>query len=142
MQLTTFTDYGLRVLMYLSAHPEELSSVKQIAEHYNISRNHLVKVVHRLSLLGYIETTKGKGGGIQITAGADGLRLGDVVIELESSMFMVECFNVQTNSCTITEDCKLKHCLHDATQAFVAVLNEYTLRDVVKNREWLFAHSD
>jgi Rrf2 family nitric oxide-sensitive transcriptional repressor len=139
MQLTTFTDYGLRALMYLSAHPDGLSSVKEIAEHYGISRNHLVKVVHRLALLGYIETKKGKGGGLQITEGAGALRLGDIVAELESSMYIVECFNTETNTCTITDDCKLKHCLFDATQAFVASLNQYTLLDVVKGREWLFS---
>lgn len=139
MQLTTFTDYGLRTLMYLSAHPEDISNVREISQHYHISRNHLVKVVHRLALLGYIETTKGKGGGIRITRGAHALRLGDIVTALESSMSIVECFNSETNTCTITENCKLQHCLHAATQAFIDVLNQYTLSDLVKDTEWLFA---
>jgi len=70
MQLTRFTDYGLRCLMYLAARPDDLSSVKEISEYYKISRNHLVKIVHRLSQLGYIETSKGKGGGIRLAEGA------------------------------------------------------------------------
>src|SRR5690606_14832642 len=94
MQLTTFTDYGLRCLMYLAIQPtDELSSVKEISEHYGISRNHMVKVVHRLAQLGHIKSTKGKGGGICLNVDADTFYLGDLVKALEPSMAIVECFD-------------------------------------------------
>ncbi len=131
MQLTSFTDYGLRTLMYLAAHSEELVSVKEIAEYHGISRNHLVKVVHRLSQLKYIETIKGKGGGIRIAEGSIKLRLGDLIVELEPNMNMVECFDAQTNTCRITESCQLKHYLYESTQNFIKTMNKYTLADTV-----------
>lgn len=130
MQLTRFTDYGLRCLMYLAARPNELSSVKEIADHYGISRNHLVKIVHRLSQLGYIETSKGKGGGIRLAPDAHNLRLGDLVLQLEPNMDMVECFNPHTNTCRITDSCRLKHYLFDATRDFIEKLNKYKLSDI------------
>ena len=131
MQLTSFTDYGLRTLMYLAAHNDELSSVKKIAEHYDISRNHLVKVVHRLSQLEYIETIKGKGGGLKIAEKAMHLQLGDLIAQLEPHMNMVECFDPVTNTCSITESCKLKHFLFEATHSFIDTMNQYTLTDTV-----------
>lgn len=138
MQLTRFTDYGLRSLMYLAVRPDELSSVKEISDHYGISRNHLVKVAHRLSQLGYIETSKGKGGGIRIASGTKDLRLGDLVKQLEPNMFMVECFDAATNTCRITGSCQLKHYLFDAAKEFIDSLNQYTLADTVKNKKSLF----
>lgn len=131
MQLTSFTDYALRVLMYLAARPGQTSSVKEISGYYGISRNHLVKVVHRLSQLGYIETSKGKGGGVELAAGTTELCLGDLIAELEPHMKMVECFDVQTNTCRITDSCQLKHYLFEATQSFVETMNRYTLADLV-----------
>ncbi len=139
MQLTSFTDYGLRTLMYVAARSEHTTSVKEIAEHYGISRNHLVKVVHRLSQLGYIETTKGKGGGIKIAKDAEKLRLGDLIAQLEPNMNMVECFDAKTNTCRITGSCQLKHYLFEATQNFINTMNKYTLADTVQNKNLLFA---
>jgi Rrf2 family nitric oxide-sensitive transcriptional repressor len=134
MQLTIFTDYGLRSLMYIAAHPTRLCSVKEIAEHYGISRNHLVKVVHRLSQLGYIASSKGKGGGIKLAKSPEKLKIGDLIRELEPHMQLVECFNKDTNTCRITSSCKLKHYLADADKAFTASLNRYTLADAVQNK--------
>lgn len=139
MQLTFFTDYGLRTLMYVAACSKNSTSVKEIAEHYDISRNHLVKVVHRLSQLGYIETTKGKGGGIKIAKNTEKLRLGDLIKELEPNMNMVECFDAKTNTCRITGSCQLKHYLFEATQNFIDTMNKYTLADTVQNKELLLA---
>lgn len=139
MQLTRFTDYGLRTLMYVAARRENSTSVKEVADHYGISRNHLVKVVHRLSQLGYIETTKGKGGGIKIAKDATKLRLGDLIKQLEPNMNMVECFDANTNTCRITGSCQLKHYLFEATQNFINTMNKYTLADTVQNKELLFA---
>jgi Rrf2 family transcriptional regulator, nitric oxide-sensitive transcriptional repressor len=134
MQLTLFTDYGLRSLMYLAANPEQRCSVRDIAEHYNISRNHLVKVVHRLSQLGYITSTKGKGGGIQLAHEAENLRLGDLVKTLEPNMDLVECFNKETNTCTVVNGCTLKHYLSDANKHFLDSLNQHTLADTVAKK--------
>ncbi|MEJ2756578.1 MAG: Rrf2 family transcriptional regulator [Gammaproteobacteria bacterium] len=129
MTISIFTDYALRTLMYLASHPDRMSSVKEIAEHFDISRNHLVKVVHRLSQLTYIETVKGKGGGINIAKDTTRLRLCDLISELEPNMNMVECFDAKTNTCRITELCQLKHYLFEATKSYIAVLNQYTLAD-------------
>lgn len=135
MQLTIFTDYGLRSLMYLAAHTDRRCSVRQIAEHYGISRNHLVKVVHHLAQLGYIDSSKGKGGGVKLAHRADKLKLGDLVRALEPNMDIVECFNKDTNTCRIASACQLKHYLFDAKQAFLASLNNHTLADTVKHKK-------
>lgn len=134
MQLTIFTDYGLRSLMFLAAHPDRLCSVREIASHYGISYNHLVKVVHRLSQLGYVDGTKGKGGGFRLAKTAEKLKLGDLVGALEPNMDIVECFNRDTNTCRITKDCQLKHYLMDANKAFIDTLNKYSLADAVRDK--------
>ena len=134
MQLTIFTDYGLRSLMFLAAQPDKVCSVREIADHYGISRNHLVKVVHRLAQLGYITSSKGKGGGIKLACDANKLKLGDLVRKLEPNMQIVECFDRETNTCKIVSACRLKHFLSKASQAFLDVLNEYSLADAVKDR--------
>ncbi len=134
MQLTIFTDYGLRTLMFLTAHRDRLCNVREIADHYGISYHHLVKVVHRLSQIGYVESVKGKGGGIRLAQGAEALRLGDLVKTLEPNMDIVECFNRDTNTCRITGSCQLKHYLFDAKQAFVNALNQHTLGDTVAHK--------
>ena len=135
MQLTQFTDYGLRSLMYLAAQPDRLYSVREIAEHYGISRNHLVKVVHRLAQLGYVTSSKGKGGGIRLACKPEALRLGDLVLALEPNMYLVECFNREANTCTVVSVCKLKHFLADASKAFIRLLNQHTLADAVIDRK-------
>lgn len=131
MHLTIFTDYGLRTLMFLAAHPDRLCSVKEVAEAYGISRNHLVKVVHRLAQLGYIESSKGKGGGIKLAQPPEKLKLGDLVRALEPNMNIVECFNRDTNTCRVTGSCQLKHYLFDAKQAFLSSLDNRTLADTI-----------
>lgn len=134
MQLTVFTDFGLRGLMFLAAQPDQRSSVKEIADHYNISYNHLVKVAHKLSQLGYVDGTKGKGGGIQLAKSADKLKLGDLVRALEPNMDIVECFNQDKNTCRITKGCQLKHYLMEANNAFIATLNKYSLADISRDK--------
>ncbi|MFD0986275.1 Rrf2 family transcriptional regulator [Methyloligella solikamskensis] len=134
MQLTMFTDYGLRSLMYLASRPDQLCSVGEIAQRYGISRNHLVKVVHRLAQLGYIASTKGKGGGIRLACDPKEVRLGDLIEELEPNMHIVECFDRDTNSCLIIDACRLKRYLHEATRSFLDNLNQHTLADAAGNR--------
>lgn len=133
MQLTIFTDYGLRSLMYVATRQDRLCSVKEIAEHYGISRNHLVKVVHRLAQLGYITSAKGKGGGIRLAGEPAKIKLGELVRKLEPNMDIVECFNRDTNTCRITDTCRLKHQLHEARTAFIDTLDQYTLADAAGN---------
>lgn len=132
MHLTIFTDYGLRSLMFLAARPDRLCSVREIAAYYDVSYNHLVKVVHRLSQLGYVQSVKGKGGGIKLAEGTLTLKLGNIVKTLEPNMTIVECFDRTTNTCRVTNSCQLKHYLSDAATAFIASLNEHTLADTVK----------
>lgn len=131
MQLTMFTDYGLRTLMFLASNQSRLCNVKEIAEHFNISRNHLVKVVHKLAQLEYINTTKGKGGGIMLNLKPASVRLGDLVRALEPNMNLVECFDKKTNTCLMINTCKLKHRLMNANHAFIDSLNESTLEDII-----------
>ncbi len=138
MQLTLFTDYGLRSLMYMTAHQDRLSSVREIAEHYDISRNHLVKVVHKLAQLGYVESSKGKGGGIRLAQDPETLKLGDLIKQLEP-MNMVECFDSKTNTCRMISSCELKHYLAEASQSFITTMNKYTLADTVKDRGFFLA---
>lgn len=133
MQLTLFTDYALRSLIFLAARPDENSSVKEIAEHYGISRNHLVKVVHKMSTLGLIESSKGKGGGIKLAHDPAVMRLGDIIQKMEN-MEIVECFNRDRNTCRISEVCRLKHFLFEASGSFLQTLNKYTLADAALNK--------
>lgn len=133
MQLSSFTDYGLRSLMYLAKHPDRRCSVKEISEYYGISRHHLVKVIYRLVQLGYVDSYKGKGGGIQLAQhAAKELLLGDLVKQLETNLELVECFNPETNTCRITDTCLLKHFLYEANVAFITALNKYKLADAIK----------
>ena len=137
MQLTLYTDYSLRVLVYLGLKGDELSTISEIARHYGISRNHLVKVVHNLASHGFIQTSRGKGGGMRLARPAHEVNIGDVVRHTEGSFNLVECFDVQSSGCPITPICKLKGALHRATRSFMAVLDSYSLADVLENGEQL-----
>lgn len=136
MQLTGFVDFGLRSLMYLASQPDKLCTVKEISEYYEISHNHIVKVVHRLAQLGYITSCKGKGGGIKINPDSLTMKIGDLIQQLEPTMHLVECFNKDKNTCKITNFCQLKHYLYEANESFIQSLNRYTLADSIKN--WKF----
>lgn len=138
MQLTLFTDYSLRTLMYVSQQKGRLCTAKEVAEYYDISRNHLVKVVHNLSQLGYIESVKGKNGGIRLTSKPEKVNLRDLVVKLEPNLTLVECFDKKTNMCAATKACGLKHILHEALDAFLQTLSKYTLADTVSKPELLF----
>lgn len=137
MRLTYFTDYALRVLIYLAIKGEEKSSITEIATAYHISKNHLVKVVHELGKHGLIETTRGRGGGIRLVKAADTLRVGEIVRLTEEDFQLVECFDKQHNSCVLSPVCRLRGILHEALQAYLQVLDQYTIADIVQNRELL-----
>jgi Rrf2 family nitric oxide-sensitive transcriptional repressor len=139
MQLTLYTDYSLRVLIYLGLKRDRLATVSEIAASYGISRNHLVKVVHNLSSLGYIHSTRGKGGGLSLARAPAQINLGDVVRHTEMNFDIVECFDGKNLNCPITSVCRLKNVLGEASRAFLGVLDSYTLADVLKNEQRLSA---
>ena len=137
MQLTLYTDYSLRVLLYLGLNPKRMATITDIASSYGISRNHLVKVVHNLALQGFINTTRGRGGGITLARPPAEINVGDVVRHTEMNLHLVECFDKERNTCPITAACFLKRALYEAQQAFITVLDRYTLAEVLDNRDWL-----
>ncbi len=131
MQLTWFTDYSLRVLMYLSMNQDRLCTTAEIADRFRISKNHVIKVVHNLSRLGYIKSAKGRGGGICLLKKASDINLRDLIVVLEPNLGLVECFENRTNTCRIIAACKLKGVLGEALKAFLEVLEKYTIADTV-----------
>ena len=137
MRLTVYTDYSLRVLMYLAVHSEPKPTISEIASSYGVSRNHLMKVVYELGLAGYIETVRGKGGGLRLARTPEQIVLGEVVRRTEPDFALVPCFDPVNARCAITPACKLRSALHQAQSAFLAVLDCYTLADLVENRSSL-----
>lgn len=132
MQLTRYTDYSLRVLMYLGMHTHRKATISEITGFYGISRNHLVKVVHDLASHGYIHTQRGKGGGMFLARPACEINIGAVVRHAEPNFHMVECFNPQSTHCPIFAMCGLKGVLGNALDEFFAVLDGYTLADLLQ----------
>jgi Rrf2 family nitric oxide-sensitive transcriptional repressor len=137
MQLTQYTDYSLRVLIYLSLHDKQLATINEIANSYGISRNHLGKVVHNLANSGYISTTRGKGGGMRLSQAPGKINLGEVVRNTEGRFDLAECFDSLHNTCSIASCCQLKDVFWEARCAFLAVLDRYTLADIVRNKDEL-----
>lgn len=129
MQLTFYSDYSLRVLLYLSQMPKDTATITEISDFYKISKNHLVKVVHRLAQLEFIISTRGKGGGIKLARSSDEITIGEVVRKTEPNFNLVECFNEETNRCVITNACRLRGILHQGMEAFFNVLDQYTLAE-------------
>jgi Rrf2 family nitric oxide-sensitive transcriptional repressor len=130
MKLSLFTDYSLRVLMFAALKGESFS-LSEVAESYDISRHHLVKVVNYLAKLGYLETRRGRGGGIALGMQPEDIRIGMVVRRTEDTPFIVECFDKQHNTCPINGACRLKGALAQAVNAFYETLDRHTLRDLV-----------
>ena len=134
MQLTHYTDYSLRVLVYLTLKQNSSVTISEIADYYKISRNHLVKIVNNLANLGYITTIRGKGGGMHLALPADEINIGEVVRSVEPHFNIVECFAEDHKNCRIEPICKLKGVLQSATETFLAELDQYSLQDVISNR--------
>ncbi|MCE8017095.1 Rrf2 family transcriptional regulator [Halomonas sp. MCCC 1A17488] len=134
MHLTRYTDYALRVLIYLAVKGEERSTIHEIAESFGVSRNHLMKVVQDLSHRGYITTIRGKNGGLLLNRAPEEITLGALVRATEHELGLVECFR-DSNDCVITPACRLKPILNEAMDAFMGVLDQYTLADMLGKRQ-------
>ena len=129
MRLTSFTDYGLRALMRLASEPERIFTTDEIANEFDISRNHLTKVVRDLANAGFITTQRGAGGGFRLAQPADAISLGDVVRRLEARHALVECFREDGGACLLTPKCRLKRRLAAASKAFLDELDKSTLAE-------------
>ena len=136
MRLTSYTDYSLRVLMYLAIRPQGLSTVREMADTYGISQNHLMKVVFELGRNGILETVRGRSGGVRLARPAEQIRIGEVIRFTEAGSAMVECFG-SGSGCVISAPCRLKRILKQAQDAFLSVLDGYTLADLVSGNSSL-----
>ena len=134
MRLTSFTDYTLRVLIFLGLHREGggLATIGDIAASYGVSENHLMKVVHHLAKEGYIETTRGKGGGMRLARAPEQINLGQVIRGAEEEVAIVECFQPGNARCAIIPACVLKGVLAEAVREFFKVLDQRTLKDLLQ----------
>ncbi len=132
MRLTLHTDYALRVLMYVGLKQESLSTIPEIVDHFDISRGHVMKVVHQLGQLGYLETIRGKRGGIRLARKHSQINVGAVVRDMEEELGVLGCLQNNDGYCRIEDCCVLRSALRDATNAFLATLDRYTLADLTK----------
>ena len=130
MRLTTMTDYALRLLMYVAQQPGRLCTIAEVAQAHGISEAHLMKVTHQLGLQGWIQTVRGKGGGMRLAREAADINLGAVVRGIEPDFELVECFS-SGSQCTLTDRCRLAGVLGSALQHFMAHLDGYSLADLL-----------
>lgn len=137
MRLTRFTDYSLRVLMYVAAQPDRHATIAEIAAAFRISESHLTKVVHHLGKKGLLTNARGRGGGVTLASAPERINLGAVVRAAEANGALVECFNTKANHCLVTPVCGLRGVLEQALDAFYGVLDRYTLADITANRATL-----
>jgi Rrf2 family nitric oxide-sensitive transcriptional repressor len=129
MKLTLFTDYSIRVLLYLGAEPDRLCSIGEIAQAYDVSQNHLMKVVSKLANEGYVESVRGRFGGIRLGKAPEAINLGAVVRQTEDGFNLVDC-----SGCAVAPACGVTGVLGEALGAFLAVLDRYTLADMLTPR--------
>jgi len=131
MQLSKFSDYSLRVLIYLGSKPEGLSTIEEIAERYGISKEHLRKIVHNLTTTGIVAGKRGRGGGLKLALPPEKINVGEVIRQTEESFTLVECFSPGAEPCRISGACRLAWMVHEALTAFLQVLDKYTLADII-----------
>lgn len=133
MQLTLYSDYSFRVMIYLALAPERLVTIEEIARRYAISKAHLTKVVHELGRRGFVETVRGRRGGLRLARRPETIGVGELLRATEGRLDLVECF-APDGACVIEPACGLRHVLDEALEAFLAVLDRYTLADLVARR--------
>jgi Rrf2 family nitric oxide-sensitive transcriptional repressor len=131
MTLNLFTDYSLRVLMYAALPGKERFSLDDVSQAYGISRDHVAKVVQRLVHREYLYSKRGRGGGISLAKAAAEIRVGHIVREMEAHPAILECFHLPTNTCRLAGNCQLKGAIGEALSAFYAVLDGYTIADLI-----------
>lgn len=134
MRLTTFTDYSLRVLIHVATAPEGRATIAEIARAFDISENHLVKVAHLLGREGFLFNTRGRGGGLRLARAPHAIKVGRVVRATEGDPMPAECFDPGGSHCALAGVCRLAGVLGQAVEAFYAVLDRYSLEDLVANR--------
>ncbi|UXN66110.1 Rrf2 family transcriptional regulator (plasmid) [Phyllobacterium sp. A18/5-2] len=134
MRLTVYTDYSLRLLMYLALKEDGLATISEVASSYAISRNHLMKVAHQLGVAGYVKTVRGRRGGLRLAKPIETIRLGEIVRHTEPDMALVPCFEPIHAACAILPSCVLRGALDQARVAFLGALDGYTLQDLVQPR--------
>jgi Rrf2 family nitric oxide-sensitive transcriptional repressor len=134
MRLTVYADFSLRLLMYLAVQDDGLTTIPKVARSYGISRNHLVKVAHRLGLDGYIITTRGMNGGLRLARSPEEINVGEVVRRMEPDMALVPCMHPVDSACPIVPACLLRNAIEEARSAFLKVLDGYTLADLAMPR--------
>lgn len=139
MRLTSFSDYTLRVLMYLAIDRERLATIPEIASAYGISENHLMKVVHQLARAGVVESVRGRGGGVRLALDPSEIRIGRIVRSAEGDSPIVECMSGNPHTCRIAPACRLKSVLAQAFDALYETLDRYTLADLVRQPRTLAA---
>jgi len=130
MRLTAFSDYSLRVLIYLAAAPEGRSTIADIARAFGVSEHHLVKVVHLLGRRGFLLNTRGRNGGVELARPAAEINVGEVVRLTEGGDVPAECFDMETNACVLAGGCGLQRILKEAVEKFYAVLGRYSVADL------------
>jgi Rrf2 family nitric oxide-sensitive transcriptional repressor len=131
MRLTSYTDYALRTLMFLALNRDRLVTIGDIAESHKIAKNHLTKVVHHLGTLGFVETVRGRSGGMRLGREPADIRIGDVVRQTESDFYMASCFDANAPGCIYAAGCEMRGALARATIAFLEVLDQITLEQMV-----------
>jgi Rrf2 family nitric oxide-sensitive transcriptional repressor len=139
VRLTVQTDYALRLLMYLALNEPASATIGQVALSLRVSRNHLMKIVHRLGLGGFLRTLRGKSGGLRLARPSGDISLGDVVRYTESDMALVPCFAPAGTACAFFPQCALRQALDGALAAFLQVLDRYSVADLTSNRAGLRA---
>lgn len=133
MQLTQFTDYALRALIYIGVR-QQSCTINEISQSYAISRNHLIKIIQQLAKMGIIKTTRGKNGGIQMAIAPHEINLKHLILQLEPNFDLVPCFNQNKEPCRIASACKLQTILYEAQKAFLTVLEKFTLAEIMHNQ--------
>lgn len=135
MRLTDYTDFSLRVMLYLALKPEGLTTIQEISDAYGISKNHLMKVVQRLGELGWVETLRGRNGGLRLHERTAALTIGDVVRKTENDFSIVGCFAGEDEAhrhCVIQSSCRLRGVFAAARDAFLAELDKHTVGELAQ----------